>query len=417
MMKSRAAKAVSGLAPWIALLCMTCSCLSTIGCSGEESRSSDLVVPPSDDSRTDEAPVDEAPVEEAPVDEAPVDEAPVDEAPGQDGGASVGDSGGGTRDAGGDANGNDVGTGVRGGGSLKPTKFNPPKLDNPMMIDVPTVGSDGVISVKIPTDRDACVKMPGQVVETALLIDGGRNVRLIGGKLVPRATETSGCRTEQGGPSNGKCPTTKLATSLRIAGFMQSFTIEGLHIDNKNLTGADAIHSRAAASGNAKRDVYIRNVITEGFTGQDAGTHSDAFHTQNGGRSSVAIYGDNWTIRSGQNTIVTHKDSAHGLYLRNTDIAEDPRFKDGTLRCIPKELGTRGGCNMNTCINGGNPYPLSQTSFENVFCGGGRIMINGTKYTPGSLEGTHKGSPPGGAFVDPNKIGLNYNPGYDPCTK
>jgi hypothetical protein len=264
--------------------------------------------------------------------------------------------------------------------------------------------------------------MPNTVVTDAINIKGGRNVRLVGGYIKSANTKPSPCGVDG---QRGMCPNTPLKTAIRF-NTNRSLTIEGTHIDVHGI-GQDAIHSRNPADGgNAPRTFYMRNLIIEGFTGIHAGTHADAFHTQSR-MGPIDMYVENVTVRSGYNSLTLQglNTGIAALRIRNFDFAQDQRFNNGQLECWPKKYSksSHSNCGITACLLA---HPVRDFQLENVYCDSGGIVINNSDvkrpdgrkhYLPGvNLAGTHKGLPSGGSFVKPGNIGLNYNPGYDPCT-
>lgn len=138
----------------------------------------------------------------------------------------------------------------------------PPALTNPLTIDLTPTSRKAFI----PADRDAVVRIPAALrnVVGGIEINGGRNVRLIGGEIGYDTVDVSRALFIKG------------AAGTAPGGTVH---IEGLLFSGTNIAG-DAIDIDCQG---VERTITLQNIdVSLGLAGSYTGNHSDAVQTWNG---------------------------------------------------------------------------------------------------------------------------------------
>lgn len=163
--------------------------------------------------------------------------------------------------------------------------WSPPTLVNALDVDV---GSDIGLSdtIKLQANRDYIIHIGqdtgGVVVRRALVLEGGRNIVLIGG-LIRRTPGTPATDVSDG------TRTGFAAETFSISGHTGIAYVEGLVIDNNQQYGVDGIHTGT----NGK---YIfQNVHVRGVTGTLEGNHADGLQITG---PTAQLYIDHMTVYS-----------------------------------------------------------------------------------------------------------------------
>jgi hypothetical protein len=150
-----------------------------------------------------------------------------------------------------------------------PLKWAPPAQSNPTTINVPVSGG----TWNLAATQDATLALPtNQVVTGRIQVNGGRHIRLIGGKMDGSGiTGTSGFAAtalvfnDMGGPSPAVQPT---------------IFLEGLHMDlsartDKDLIVAGGWNSSTDRSTWARPRLYLQNSLLQGARWSGGSFHPD----------------------------------------------------------------------------------------------------------------------------------------------
>lgn len=127
----------------------------------------------------------------------------------------------------------------------------PPTLTNPTTIQVTTTSTG---NIRMDTDRDYVIQLPDAPFERALILDGGRNVVLIGGEIRI--------------PWQGTNPTISQRTGLKIRNGTGTVHIEGLLIHGDDLS--EGIQTSAPNA-----IIQIQNVLIIDVHARDQTNFSD----------------------------------------------------------------------------------------------------------------------------------------------
>ena len=127
----------------------------------------------------------------------------------------------------------------------------PPELEDPVTVEVPTNGQD----LHLEPDQDYIVEMPDEPLDVTggLVINGGRNVVLIGGEI--RISEPGGRAQEVRG--------------LYLHDQRGTVHVEGLHITGSDLGEGINLDQREGAT------VQLQNIRVDTVHGERDGQHAD----------------------------------------------------------------------------------------------------------------------------------------------
>lgn len=138
----------------------------------------------------------------------------------------------------------------------------PPALNNPTTINVTEANHR---SIKLDSSKDYIVKFPDTPLTTPYRVDinGGRNVVIIGGKIV---------RDQDGAPSD-----TYYATGLKLYNWTGTMHVEGLEITGAALNDGILIDTRQSGA-----KLQIENVRIATVQGSEASHHGDCLQNWGG---------------------------------------------------------------------------------------------------------------------------------------
>jgi hypothetical protein len=276
----------------------------------------------------------------------------------------------------------------------------PPVLQNPQTIQLGT----GPTNTTLDGTKDYIVKLPASKKVGATVINGGRNVVIIGGRVTV--------------PSGATVGIDRRAFYFRY----QTGTIhlEGVKIDGSGGNEMDAI----VWEKTPQASLQIQNVRIDSLHGDDGSFHADALTGQNGLK---ALRIDKMTIYS----------SYHGIFLNGNGPDEAPgpvsrvdmHYYDSPLNDSP--AGRLAWWASNDCTHPSRTLeevyvehptaPLSRLVWPPTTAATcpARISADGkTASWPGltKMTGVTKyGNPPNGDFVPAGVAGIDYvSPGYRP---
>ncbi len=282
----------------------------------------------------------------------------------------------------------------------KKLRWSPPKLENPVTI---TLG-EGVTSNTLDKTKDYIVKLPAKRKVGATILEGGRNIVIIGGYItVP----------------TGNKPQDINSRAIYIKNAEGTVHIEGVLIDNSGNSDFDGIAICAPSAV-----VQIQNCRIMGLTGLFKGTHSDIVQPW-GGVKELRI--DRLTGSSNYQGLFIPQDLAPigSAVISHVDMKALPNsyHPNGTyLLWFTKDQ------------DGNSVYPIT---FEEVYIiplegrtAGQTVwphvkspqaiaaVQNGKEISWPTLKSVKgvvtEGAPPGGEFVPEGVAGLDYSsPGYE----
>jgi hypothetical protein len=272
-------------------------------------------------------------------------------------------------------------------------RWAPPALTSPTVIELGT----GYTYTRMDPARDYVIKLPPVKKIGATVLDGGRNVVVIGGQVTIPADTPAGAANDS------------YRRALYIKNATGTVHLEGIEIDGSGGGESDAI---AISAPNAT--VQVENVRAIGLRGGYSSWHADVIQPWGGVK---ALRVDGLTATSNYQGLQLNRDKGPigSASLRRVDLAQSPGPYD------------RGGFMLwltNQCD--GYPVGLDQVYVtpragrsvrDSVWPGfacdsqlsGGSLTWSGLPVA-GGVRG---GPPPGGSFVPPGAAGALYRtPGY-----
>jgi hypothetical protein len=281
-----------------------------------------------------------------------------------------------------------------------PLEWAPPELHDPITVRLGT----GYTHTSLSTSRDYIVELPPTKKIGATWIDGGHNVVIVGGSITIPTGTTPGVAYDA--QRNG----------IYIKGATGTVHIEGVLIDGSGGAEFDGVDINAPEA-----TVQLENMRIEGVRGTFSGFHGDAVQPW-GGVADLRI--DRMSATSNYQGLTLQQDlgpigSAELSEVDLTGTTEAPLDKGGHLLWLTK--------GSNTCT----AFPVQ---LSDVFVSPRPGLSLGTSVWPATnsrlacddtgvgfaawptlpvLGGVLEGPPPGGAYVPPGTVGLDYeSPGY-----
>ena len=267
------------------------------------------------------------------------------------------------------------------------------------------------VTIELRDDEDAIIDLPKDktLMMTGLGVNGGHNVRIIGGHLAAIAPADDSLRGV-----------------LRFAGQSASVFAEGLIVDARNQYGLDGIlvggvHHKPDAVG----DVYIQNCLIRGINSTRQGLHADGFQFYG---SVKWLHMDRVSIRSQyQGIFLDPQADITGIDLRHVDLDyPDPATGAGYIFYLRNEnVNLRHPVVRLKDVYAGERTNRSPWQEFSIYPPESRV--NGARYKDGKVsfpsfpevEGyVTKGAPPSGAYVSDKIAGAAYvSPGYKKSTE
>jgi hypothetical protein len=283
---------------------------------------------------------------------------------------------------------------VRNAPSRPPLTWAPPALQNPITRHVDVTGGLGTLDAT----RDYVLIMPSAPRTEALVINGGRNVVLIGGEVAI--------------PYQGTSPTITSRRALYIANSTGTVHVEGLLLHGDDISEGIQINAPSAV-------VQIQNVSVRNVHARDqvrfSDNHPDVIQTW-GGVGELRV--DGLTGESDYQGLFFKADfnGPHGrVRLRNVNLRAMP-----TTRYQFWMDGTGGGYPTVTLdgvwVQPGPNRSFGKTVWPDVDHAQHpvRIVDGAASWPTLPVTGVvRQGTPPGGDFVPASSVGLGYvSPGY-----
>lgn len=281
----------------------------------------------------------------------------------------------------------------------------PPLLVQPQTIRLPTTS----IHLELSTARDYVLTLPPTGMVGTLWIEGGHNVRLVGGSITVPATANQ----EDNGSDNTD-------TAIYVKNATGTVHIEGVAIAAQTNTLFDGIDISAP-----KATVQIENVRISRVFGSDTSMHADVVQTW-GGVARLRI--DRLSANGDYQGLTIDPDlgPVGSVDIRHTNLTVDP---------VPPALAaaTSGGGHMLWLTQGTDTCTSARVHLSDVYIDARRstgmrganvvwpqasatslpcraVLQNGRVSWPqlpvtGSVT---LGAPPGGPFVPPGSVGNGY---------
>jgi hypothetical protein len=270
----------------------------------------------------------------------------------------------------------------------------PPELHEPTTITIGTVGSIPALDRK----RDYILVMPATPRSEGVVINGGRNVVLVGGEIVIG--------------HQGAKPTINARRGLYIANSTGVVHVEGLLIHGEDLS--EGIQINAPKAIVQLQNVAVRNVHARdqmGFTDN----HPDVIQTWGGVRE---LRVDGFTGETDYQGIFFKADhnGPHGaVHLRRVNMRAMPTTRyqvwmddrGGRYPAVTFDdvwVEPRPGGRFEKTIWPDIDHPRHAPVFEGGAASWPSLQVEGS---------VHEGVPPGGDFVPVTSVGVGYaSPGY-----
>lgn len=281
--------------------------------------------------------------------------------------------------------------------SASPFVWEPPVLSDPDLVKLPA----GPSYTRLARNRDYVIHLPDSVKDGYTMIEGGRNVVIIGGHVVV--------------PVGGETDSERRGIYIKNANGVVH--IEGLVIEGTDPRGFDGI---AISAPNAI--VQIVNVRVTGVSGRFDGFHGDVVQPF-GGVRELRI--DHLTATSNYQGLYLAETSGRirGADIRNVDLAYAPNAHDATTYLLWLPART-GACEtypiyLEAVYIDPRPgqdvagYAVWPNSLRPAAC---TALKHGASIGWPDLPDVDgvvtAGSPPGGDFVPEGTVGLGYTPAW-----
>lgn len=256
----------------------------------------------------------------------------------------------------------------------------PPELDDPVTVKAPTDGQD----LHLDLDQDYIIEMPDEPLDVrgGLVVNGGRNVVLIGGEI--RISE-SGDRAQE-------------IRGLYLRKQTGTIHVEGLHITGAALGEGINLDQREGAT------VQLQNILVDTVDGERDGHHADLLQTW-AGPSVLRI--DRLTGRT----------TYQGFFLLPKQFLEEEPERFDLRRVNIHGVGDaayllwRDGADWPIDVQDVWVAPSEdddRTEDDDV-----DAFTWAKGDDPDAWGDVRVGTPPGGDFVTEDRVGLGYeSPGY-----
>lgn len=288
------------------------------------------------------------------------------------------------------------------GGRAVGSSLRPPKLIDPVRVEIAPDGSPGVWT--FDDDEDYLIEMPDEPVRSGIVLDGGRNVVLIGGEVAI--------------PWQGRDASIASRTGLKILDAIGTVHVEGLLIGGDDLSEGiqiDAPKAKVQIQNVHVSDVHARD--QKGFTDN----HPDVIQTYGNVRELLV---DGLTGSTDYQGLFLHANLGHEPHgpvtLRNVNLIGRPTARfliwfgtnrgngdvmlDNVWIDVPSERN--GGLGQSVWPSASGSYPERARI---------RTEADGIHYAtwpeemhPTVIGHVHEGRPRSGDFVDPGAIGIGY---------
>lgn len=274
-----------------------------------------------------------------------------------------------------------------------PLRWAPPALENPITVQL---GRGFTVSRLDPT-RDYRIQLPAQRKVGGTVIEGGRNVVIVGGQVTASPNATSNYERR----------------GIYIKGTVGTVHIEGVEIDGAGLP-LDGIGINAPEA-----KVQIQNVHVKGLNGSYAGFHADVVQPWGG-------------VRELRIDRLSGSSNYQGLFLQpglgpigsatiqNVDLTHTalPTDRGGYMMWLANGCTTYPMTLSEVYVRSETVRPLDMMVYPSSAAGNTECpaLISGLNASwpqlPITGSVTH-GSPANGAFVPPGIAGTDYvSPGY-----
>lgn len=282
------------------------------------------------------------------------------------------------------------------------TSLERPTLHDPTHLRVEADPGSGLL--ELDPDRDYVIEMPDRPVSTGLVIQGGRNVVLIGGEIAI--------------PWQGQGASISSRTGLKIRDATGTVHVEGLRIGGDDVSEGIQIDAPEAK-------VQLQRVGVYGIHARDqddfTDNHPDLIQTYGG---VAALHVDGFTGSTDYQGFLFKVDTGDGPHgpvtLRHVDIVGGPTarhllwwgtesgFGDVTLDDVWLDVPEERDASLHRAVwpSAHGAYPQRARIHE---------RDDGVQYAtwPDAMEPevrgrVYEGRPPGGAFVPPDSIGIGY---------
>ena len=280
-------------------------------------------------------------------------------------------------------------------------RWGPPRLDDPVTIDL----DGGYTDTRLSTSQDAIINLPDTVKRGGVTIEGGRNVVLIGGQVTIPAGTPAGVENN------------RFRTGLYIKGATGTVHVEGVRFSGAVDTEWDAVDIAAPAA-----TVQLENVRADRLRGSFEGFHADAVQPW-GGVEALRV--DRLTASSNYQGITIPIDNGPiaRAELSNVDLHGFGTGEDGGGHLLWLTTGADTCTSYPVRLRHVFIEPRPETKFSKAFwphlghppeCGArtrdGIATWPGLPYVDG---GVLFGAPRRGSFVPAGLAGLDYvSPGY-----
>lgn len=285
--------------------------------------------------------------------------------------------------------------------SSLPLRWSPPIQASPTVVNL---DAGTFYSGSFGASEDVTLVMPASQRTTETAVDGGRHVRIIGGR--------------HGRPSGAA--QTQLISVTNATG---SVYVEGLDLNAGDFvaTESDALMLGGSADGTKRPDVYIQNCRIMGVAGSLSGGHGDGYGPWVAVRN---LYVDQVTAQTGYQGFFLDPNNVTGnVFISRTNIVSTSPPGDGgfiywfTRASDPQAYHpiyldqvyakALNGADFMTALVW---PPQGQTNGATTSDGGLTMTFPSITQISGSII---KGDPPGGDFAPSANVGLSYaTPGY-----
>ena len=304
-----------------------------------------------------------------------------------------------------------------GGQNVGALPWAPPAQTTPTTINVTAAGT-----TTLSDSQDAIIQFSrtSQLVLTgAVVINGGRHIRIVGGSI--RNTSNGG---------SGNTPNVLVCTNQKGSVF-----VEGVELQKNGLWGHGLVVGTTTPTSSTTPDIYVQNCRISGVGGETAQPYS-----------AIRVADKIGTIRIGRVTAQAEWRAFDLTTAWQSTLGQLRPYQAYLTDCNARILATaidgfnaywfRDSCNSG--VVGGEPYPVTldnvwafdesvsnprpYNAVEMVWprdtagsCAALEFPDFDAYWPAGSLVTgvVHTGLPPGGDFVPENAVGLNYfSPGY-----
>lgn len=266
---------------------------------------------------------------------------------------------------------------VRGGAPVAAgaLRWGPPPLESPTTVRI----TNSNRNVWLQGGRDYVIEFPDTPIDVSggVVISGGRNVVIVGGRIHHSSWRGTWSSANRG---------------LLVQGQTGTVHIEGLHITGHLTEGIDLSQPEGAV-------VQIQNVRVEKVVGSKDTNHADIVQTWAGPR----------VLRMHN---VTGVSTYQGIFLRpnDTSIGHRGRTQEVTLSRIQIiQTGPNAAYAFWKGVDGGIDYPLSA---QDLWVTDPRSADRGQVLWPkgtSTWDAVSFGRPPGGDFVPATAVGVAYS--------